>query len=202
VCVQRGVTVSAAHTDATFEQVRAAIARGLRQATHTFNAMRPFGHREPGTVGAVLTAPEVACELIADNIHVHPAAMQLLVQAKGPAGVILITDAVRVAGLPEGDYQLDTRTVSVRDGAVRLPDGALAGSTLTMDRALRNLLAATGRPLAELWPTTSRNAARAIGLSDTKGSLAAGMDADLVLLDSAQQVCATVVGGEVVYARP
>ncbi len=199
-CVQRGVTVSAAHTDATYEQVQAAVARGLRHATHTFNAMRPFGHREPGTVGAVLALPEVACELIADNIHVHPAAIKILVDAKGPAGVMLITDAVRVAGLPEGDHQLDNRRVTVRDGAVRLPDGALAGSTLTMDRALRNVLAATGRPLREVWPMTSRNAARAIGLADSKGSLEVGKDADLVLLDAEGQVRATIVAGEVVYA--
>jgi N-acetylglucosamine-6-phosphate deacetylase len=125
--------------------------------------------------------------------------MKILVETKGPGGVILITDAVRVAGLPEGDYTLDTRTVTVRDGAVRLPDGALAGSTLTMDRALRNLLAAIGRPLADLWPTTSRNAARAIGLESAKGNLAAGLDADLVLLTNEQHVCLTVVGGEVVY---
>jgi N-acetylglucosamine-6-phosphate deacetylase len=198
-CARRGVTVSAAHTDATFEQVQAAVARGLRQATHTFNAMRPFGHREPGTVGAVLAAPEVACELIADNIHVHPAAIKILVEVKGTAGVILITDAVRVAGLPEGEYQLDDRRVTVREGAVRLADGALAGSTLTMDRALRNVLAATGWPLREAWPMTSLNAARALGLSASKGSLEVGKDADLVLLDDAQRVCLTVAAGEVVY---
>lgn len=198
-CVRRGLTVSAAHTDATYEQMRAAVGRGLRQATHTFNAMRPLGHREPGTVGAALALPEIACELIADNIHVHPAAIKLLVEAKGLAGVILISDAVRVAGLPEGDYSLDDRVVTVRDGAVRLANGALAGSTLTLDRALRNLRAATGRPLAELWPAASLNAARAIGLSAAKGSLEAGKDADLVLLGGAGQVCLTVVGGEIVY---
>jgi N-acetylglucosamine-6-phosphate deacetylase len=164
--------------------------------------MRPLGHREPGTVGAALTLPEIACELIADNIHVHPAAIQLLVEAKGPAGVILITDAVRVAGLPEGDYRLDDRLVTVRDGAVRLDNGALAGSTLTLDRALRNLRAATGRPLAELWPAASLNAARAIGVSAAKGSLEAGKDADLVLLSAHGEVALTVVGGEVVFESP
>lgn len=199
LCVARGLTVSAAHTDATYAQMQAAVARGLRQTTHTYNAMRPLGHREPGTVGAALTLPELTCELIADNIHVHSAAMQLLLAAKGPAGVILITDAVRVAGLPEGDHQLDDRTVTVRDGAVRLPNGSLAGSTLTMDRALRNFRAAAGRPLSELWPTTSLNAARAIGVSASKGSLAVGKDADLVLLEADGGVRMTVAGGAVVY---
>lgn len=198
-CVRRGVTVSAAHTDASYEQVQAAVGRGLRQATHAFNAMRAFGHREPGAAGAVLALPEVRCELIADNIHVHPAAMKILVDVKGPAGVILITDAVRVAGLPEGAYQLDERTVTVRAGAVRLPDGTLAGSSLTMDRALRNLLAATGRPLREVWAMTSLNAARSIGLSASKGSIEVGKDADLVLLDREHQVGLTVVGGEVAF---
>src|SRR5690606_32383416 len=127
-------------------------------------------------------------------------AMQVLVSAKGPSGVILVTDAVRAAGLPEGDYALDERTITVRDGAVRLPDGTLAGSILTMDRALQNVLAATGRPLSELWPLTSLNAARAIGLASAKGSLEAGKDADLVLLEPGGQVALTVVGGEVVYA--
>jgi N-acetylglucosamine-6-phosphate deacetylase len=200
-CVRRGVAVSAAHTDASYEQMSAAVRRGLRQSTHTFNAMRPLGHREPGTAGAALTFPEVACELIADNVHVHPAVIKLLFDVKGPGGVLLITDAVRVAGLPEGDYRLDDRTVTVRDGAVRLANGSLAGSTLTMDRALRNARAATGRPLGELWPATSLNAARAIGLSAAKGSLEVGKDADLVLLDAEGQVALTVVGGEVVYQR-
>jgi N-acetylglucosamine-6-phosphate deacetylase len=122
------------------------------------------------------------------------------VEAKGASGVILITDAVRVAGLPEGDYQLDDRTVSVRDGAVRLPNGSLAGSTLTMERALRNLRAASGRPLRELWPASSLNAARAIGVSAAKGSLELGKDADLVLLDADGNVSLTVSAGEVVYA--
>jgi len=198
-CVRRGVTVSAAHTAATYDQMALAAARGLRQATHSFNAMTGLGHREPGTVGALLTLPQIHCELIADNIHVHPAAIKILVDVKGPERVILITDAIRGAGMPEGDYQIDTRTVHIRDGAVRLPDGQLAGSILTMERALHNVLRATGLPLRAAWPMTSLNAARAIGVSARKGSLEVGKDADLVLLDSSLAVRLTVAEGAIIY---
>ena len=198
-CVKRGVTVSAAHTTATYEQMQTAATRGVTQVTHTFNAMQGLGHREPGTVGAALTIPQISCELIADNIHVHPAVQKILVDVKTPAGIILITDAVRAAGLPEGEYMLDDRSVNIRDGAVRLGDGTLAGSILTMERALQNLCAATGRPLEELWVTSSLNAARAIGISSHKGSLEVGKDADLVLLDESFQVQLTMAQGEIVY---
>ncbi|HEY9528635.1 MAG TPA: N-acetylglucosamine-6-phosphate deacetylase [Anaerolineales bacterium] len=198
-CVQRGITVSAAHTAATYEQMRTAAQHGLTQSTHTFNAMTGLSHREPGTVGAALTIPQISCELIADNIHVHPAVQKILVDVKTPSGVILVSDAVRAAGLPEGEYRLDDRTVNIRDGAVRLSDGTLAGSVLTMERALQNLCAATGRSLSELWVTSSLNAARAIGISSRKGSLEVGKDADLVLLDDSFRVHLTVAQGEVVH---
>jgi N-acetylglucosamine-6-phosphate deacetylase len=161
--------------------------------------MQGLGHREPGTVGAALTIPQISCELIADNIHVHPAVQKILLDVKSPSGVILITDAIRAAGLPAGEYMLDDRAVNIQDGAVRLPDGTLAGSILTMERALQNLCAATGRPLEELWVTSSQNAARAIGISSHKGSLEAGKDADLVLLDDSFQVHLTVAQGEIIY---
>jgi N-acetylglucosamine-6-phosphate deacetylase len=199
-CVKRGITVSAAHTTASYEQMQRAVARGVSHVTHTFNAMQPLGHREPGTVGAALTLPQLSCELIADNVHVHPAAQKILVDSKTPAGVILITDSIRPAGLPPGDYMLDDRPVNNRTGAVRLPDGTLAGSILTMERALQNICASTGRQLAEMWPTSSLNAARAIGLSACKGSLEAGKDADLVLLDEAFKVHLTIAQGEIVFA--
>ena len=198
-CVKRGITVSAAHTAANYEQMQRAAAHGMTQATHTFNAMQGLGHREPGTVGAALTIPQIACELIADNIHVHPAVQKILLDVKTPSGVILITDAIRAAGLPEGEYMLDDRSVNIQDGAVRLQDGTLAGSILTMERALQNLCSATGRSLEELWVTSSLNAARAIGISSRKGSLEAGKDADLVLLDDSFQVHLAVAQGEIVY---
>jgi N-acetylglucosamine-6-phosphate deacetylase len=141
----------------------------------------------------------VRCELIADNVHVHPAAIKILAEVKGPLGLILITDAVRAAGLPEGEHQLDQRAVTVRAGAVRLRDGTLAGSVLTMERALANLLAATGWPLSVAWPASSLNAARTVGLAASKGSLEVGKDADMVLLAASGDVALTVVGGEVVY---
>ncbi len=198
-CVRRGVTVSIGHTAATYEQVRQAVSLGATHATHTYSAMTGLNHRQPGTVGGVLTSPEINCELIADNIHVHPAAMQILLACKGADRVILITDAVRAAGLPDGEYPIDNRTVTVKDGAVRLPDGTLAGSTLTMDAALRNFMQAVGQPLDAIWQTSSLNAARAIHVSDRKGSLEVGKDADLVLVDDQINVHLTVVEGRVVY---
>jgi N-acetylglucosamine-6-phosphate deacetylase len=199
-CARRGITTSAAHTTASYEAMQRAVMLGLRQVTHCFNAMVGLGHRELGTVGAAMSLPEINCELIADNLHVHPAVINILVQVKGPERVILVTDAVRGTGMPEGEYAIDDRMVTIHDGAVRLPDGTLAGSILTMERALANVAAATGRPLAELWPMSSRNAARAIG-AGSKGSLEVGMDADLVLLDADFEVAFTLVGGEIVYER-
>ena len=198
-CVRRGITVSAAHTAATYQQMMIAVEHGLRQATHTFNAMTGLGHREPGAVGAVMTSAHIRAELIADNIHVHPATMNVLVKVKGPDRVILVTDAIRGAGRPDGEYKVDQRTMTVHDGAARLPDGTLAGSVLTMDRALRNIMAATGLPLRDAWPMTSWNAARSIGVAQTKGSLEVGKDADLVLINSTLQLIMTVVEGDVVH---
>lgn len=200
-CVARHVTVAASHTGASYDQVLDAVNGGLRHVTHTYNAMTSFDHRAPGVVGAALTSKEVSCELIADNIHVHPAAMMLLVAARGIDAVVLISDATRACGLPEGDYLLDTRRVVQRDGAVRLPDGTLAGSVLTLDQAFRNLKAATGLSVLELWPAASRNAARVIGLDGVTGSIEIGRQADLVLLDASLEVVFTVVRGKLVYKR-
>jgi N-acetylglucosamine-6-phosphate deacetylase len=200
-CTRRGIRIAAGHTAATYAEMVTAVEHGVRQVTHCFNAMTGLSHREPGTVGAALSLPEIQCELIADNIHVHPAVQKILVSAKGPEGVILITDAVRGAGLPDGEYHLGDRTTTIRDGAVRLPDGTLAGSVLTMNLALRNVIQASGLPLADAWPMSSLNAARAIGVSASKGSLEAGKDADLVLLDEHFEVLLTMVAGQVVWQR-
>ncbi len=200
-CVRRGITVSAGHTAATYEQMKQAVALGVTHATHTYNAMAGLGHRDPGTVGAVLTMPEINCELIADNIHVHPAPMNILFAAKGPDHVVLITDAVRGAGLGDGEYKIDQRQVIVKDGAVRLPDGTLAGSTLTLNRGLYNLIQATGQPLTTVWKASSLNAARALHIADRKGSLEVGKDADFVLVDEHINVYLTAVEGQVVYRK-
>ncbi len=198
-CVKRGITVSVAHTAATYTHMQKAVSLGLTHSTHTYNAMMPLTHRDPGTVGAVMTMPQIRCELIADNIHVHPVAMNVLYRAKGVEGVILITDAVRVAGLPDGEYTLDDRPVVVSGGAVRLPDGTLAGSTLTMERALKNFIAATGESLDRLWPASSLNAAHAAHVADRKGSIEAGKDADLVLLNADLEVQLTMAEGRIIY---
>lgn len=198
-CVKRGITVSAAHTTANYAQMQKAAEHGITQLTHSFNAMEGLGHRELGTIGAAMSLSQISCELIADNIHVHPAAQKILVDVKTPAGVILVTDAIRAAGLPEGDHMLDERSVHIENGAVRLSNGTLAGSVLTMERALKNVCAATGRSLAEMWVTSSLNAARAIGISSRKGSLEVGKDADLVLLDESFRVQLTVVQGEILF---
>lgn len=200
-CAARGVVVSIGHTQATYEEMLAAVELGARQATHTFNAMTPLHHRKPGAAGAALTVDKIACEVIADTIHVHPAILNLIVRAKGTDGVIVVTDAVRGAGMPDGLYHLGELEVNVSNsaGMVTLRDGTLAGSILTMDRGLRNMLAATGLPLSQIWPMTSANAARQLGIADRKGALRVGYDADLVLLDNNCMVQLTIAQGEVVF---
>ncbi len=201
-CVQRGITVSAAHTAATYEDMQRAVGMGLSHSTHTFNAMTGLNHRSPGTVGAVLSMPEIACELIADTVHVHPAVMKILVAAKGISSTILITDAVRGAGLPVGShYEQDGRPIIVSENSVSLPDGTLAGSKLTMEVGVKNLRAALGQSLEKIWPAASLNAARAVGFDGRKGSLEPGKDADIVLVDEEVTVHMTIAEGIPVYSR-
>jgi N-acetylglucosamine-6-phosphate deacetylase len=179
---RRGLVVSMGHTDATYQQTRAAIQQGAKHAVHMFNAMRPFSHRETGVIGAVLTAPEVTAELIADGMHVHPAAMQLLLAAKGVDRVILVSDGTAATGMPDGNYRLGTFPVVVSGGVCRDPHGRLAGSTLTLDRALRNIVG-LGVAFEAALRMVTLNPARLLGMDSTLGVLAPGAQADLVLLD-------------------
>ena len=195
------VVVVVGHTNADYDVCQAAFAAGASQATHTYNAMTGLHHRRPGTLGAVLTNDTVDAQLIADNIHVHPAAMEILARCKGPQRTLLITDAMRAAGLPPGRYELGGQPVTVANHACRLEDGTLAGSVLTMERALANFMAANSWPLHKAWPATSRNAARALGMDDRLGEIKSGYWADLVLLDEELTVVATIVDGQVVYLR-
>lgn len=195
-----GVVVAAGHSDATYAQTLEAHRLGLTHVTHTFSAMRLFHHREPGLVGAALTINGPAgltAEIIADGIHSHPAAIDLLFRAKGVEGVCLITDSMAAAGCADGTYTLLGQEVVVKDGRARLPvDGRLAGSTLTMDAAVRKAAKFTGLGLdgaataAAAVPTAmaavaaAATPARVLGVSNRKGSIAAGMDADLALADA------------------
>ena len=182
-----GVVVAMGHTDATYEQARAAIARGVRHAVHVYNAMRPFSHRDSGVIGAVLTTTEVTAELIADGVHVEEPAMRLLLQAKGAGCVILVSDGISATGMPDGKYMLGNFEVTVADGVCRNSEGKLAGSTLTLDRALRNIVG-LGIPLGDAVRMLTANPAKLLGLEFKKGALRTGADADIVLLDEALQV--------------
>ena len=182
-----GLVVAMGHTDANYEQTRAAIARGVRHAVHVYNAMRPFTHRDPGVIGAVLTSPEVTAELIADGVHVEDGAMRLLLQAKGVERVILVSDGTAATGMPDGKYKLGPLEVTVSGGICRNAEGKLAGSTLTLDRALRNIVA-LGFSLPEAVRMLTQNTALLLGLEFKKGALRPGADADIVLLDSSLQI--------------
>lgn len=183
-----GIVPAIGHSGADYETSMAAIAAGAQAATHTFNAMGLFHQHRPAIMGAVLEA-DVYCEMICDGRHLHPASVRLLIKTKGLDRVVAITDSIMAAGLPDGKYHLGVNEVVVEDGDAKLAsDGTRAGSTLTQDAALRNLLAFTGRPMEELLPALTENPARLIGVFDRKGSIADGKDADLVVLDAENRV--------------
>jgi N-acetylglucosamine-6-phosphate deacetylase len=182
-----GLVVSVGHTDANYEQTRFAIAHGARSATHMYNAMRPFTHRDPGVIGAVLTSPEINAELIADGVHVEEGAIKLLLKAKGQERVILVSDGLSATGMPDGKYMLGGFEVTVTNGVCRNAAGILAGSTLTLDRALRNIVN-LGVPLADAVRMLTLNPASLLGIEFKKGSLRVGADADVLLLDQSLRV--------------
>jgi len=194
VARQRGVQIGMGHTDATFAQTRAAIAAGAHHAVHVYNAMRPFSHRETGVLGAVLTSTEVGAELIADGVHVDDAAIRILLAAKGAEKTVLVSDGTSATGMPDGNYMLGPCEVTVTGGVCRNVEGKLAGSTLTLDRALRHM-AGLGVPLADAVRMLTLNPARFLGLQKKKGVIAPGADADLVLLDAELRITNVFVGG-------
>ncbi|HAD05845.1 MAG TPA: N-acetylglucosamine-6-phosphate deacetylase [Anaerolineaceae bacterium] len=200
-CVSRGITVAAGHTSATYAQMQVAVQHGVSLLTHCFNAMSPLHHREPGVVGAGLSMPELRCELIADNVHVHPLVQRILYQLRGSEGIVLVSDSTRVTGLPDGQYILDNRPVQVKQGKVTLLDGTLAGSCLTLDIALLNFTEAAGIPLEKAILCASLYPARTIGIAHQKGSLEPGKDADLFLMDDDGNILFTMVEGKIVYTR-
>ncbi|NLF74459.1 MAG: N-acetylglucosamine-6-phosphate deacetylase [Chloroflexi bacterium] len=195
----RGVEFAIGHSGASYQQVVEAANWGMRQTTHAFNGMLGLHHREPGTLGGVLSDERIYCQIIVDGVHVHPAMVKLLVRAKGPGRTILITDAMRAAGLSDGEYDLGGQAVTVRDGVARIANGSLAGSTLTLDVALRNVIAFAGLSLAEALPMATSVPAEALNLAGHKGTLAVGADADIALLNPDLTVSATLVAGHVVY---
>lgn len=181
---ERGVIAAIGHTDATYEQTVEAIDAGATVATHLFNAMPPLAHRDPGPIAALLEDDRITVELINDGTHLHPAVLQLAYRHKGAGRVALITDAMDAAGFGDGEYQLGPLAVEVTDGVARLVEGgSIAGSTLTLDTAFRRAVTLDGIPVEDAVRSISANPARLLGVYDRVGSLEAGKDADLVVLD-------------------
>ena len=193
----KGVRVSVGHSNATAAETKAGIAAGASSATHTFNAMRALDHREPGILGTVLTTDSLYAELICDGIHVDPALVPLWWRAKGGTRAILVTDAMSAAGMPDGQYMLGGFAVQVADGRATA-DGVLAGSVLTLDRALRNFVAFTGVSVAEALPLVTRNPAAMTGFGELAGGLRVGERANFVALGADGALAASVIGGELV----
>ncbi len=198
--IANGVVPVIGHSDATFEQVQQAVKLGLNHATHTYNAMRGLQHREPGVVGAVMYFNQIYAELIADGVHVHPVAMEILLRVKSPDKVVLISDSAPLAGLPEGEYEWEHKPVHVRDGKCVLPDGTLAGAHELLDTGVRNLVNILGLPLEKALIPATRTAADSVGAKH-KGRLEPGCDADIVILDHDIRPFATFAGGRLVYQR-
>lgn len=191
---QQEVVVAVAHSDATYEEAKAAFSAGASHVTHCFNGMRPIHHRDPGLVVAAFEEGHVSLQAIVDGVHLHPAIVRLMHSIKGPEGMVLITDALQAMGMGDGVYTFGGHQVTVHEGTARLSDGTLASSTVTMNEALRHTVE-TGIPLTDAVRMASGSPARILGM-DRKGVIAEGYEADLVLLDSEYNVLWTMIGGE------
>lgn len=199
-CTKHGIVAAIGHTKATYGQAMEAIQRGANHITHIFNAMTPLHHRNPGVVGAAMDS-SAGCELIADNIHVHPSVQRILLKVKGIERIILVTDAMRACLMDEGEYDLGGQRVFVKDGEARLAAGNLAGSVLTLNKALKNFVENTGISLFEAVRTITENPAKVLRIYDRKGSICIGKDADLTIFDENFNIFGTYVKGKKVYER-
>jgi len=192
-----GVNCCLGHSAAAFEEAQAAVKAGAKIATHTYNAMSPLQHRSPGMVGAVLTLEDIYGEIICDLVHVHPAAINLAVKAKGPERIVLVTDSAAPAGLPDGEYMLGDIPITKKDGIARTPDGALASSSIGLIDCVRNMHEVVGTPLADAVTMATATAAQATGLYESIGSLEIGKSADIIAIDDDFKVRFVMVDGVV-----
>ncbi len=197
----KGIIVAMAHSNGTFEETKMAINHGATVATHLYNGMRSFTHREPGIIGAALTDDRVYCELIYDRIHLHDATVNMALKMKGIDKIILISDAMRAAGLEDGNYELGGQKVIVKNGAARLENGSLAGSTLNLRDAVYNMVHILNIPIHNAIRMASLIPAKAIGLDKYKGSIEIGKDADLLLMDKDINITASIIGGNIVWQK-
>lgn len=197
----QGVVTSIGHTLALYDDIEKAIDNGAAHVTHMFNAMRPFHHREAGIMVAALLRNELKVELIADSIHVDPIVMKLLHNIKGSGGIILVTDSIRATGMPDGDYHFMDQKIIVKNKKAYLENGTLAGSTLTMEQAVKNMVQKVGVPLTDAVRMASLNGAKVLNCDHRKGILAVGKDADLVLMNNDFEVQATIYEGAIMYQK-
>ena len=192
------IVLSIAHSNATYDECKLAIHTGVSNITHLFNAMTPLNHREMGVVGAALTT-DVYCEIICDNIHINPNLYQFILNNKGKDKVILITDSMRAGCMPDGKYDLGGQEVFVKNNVARLASGNLAGSVLTLNKAVYNFLKHTNLSINEAINLASLNPAKSINMDSTKGSLEVGKDADIALFDDEMNCYMSISHGEIVF---
>lgn len=198
---KRGVVLSIGHSMATYDEIEIAIDNGAAHVTHIFNAMKPFHHRDGGVILGALLRNELKIELIADKLHVHPAVMELLLKLKGASGIILITDSIRAGGMHEGEYEFADQKIYMKDEKAFLPDGTLAGSTLTLNRAIKNLVETANTKITDAVRMASLNGAKVLNIENKRGILAVGKDADMVVLNDDYEVVMTVMRGKIVYQK-
>jgi len=195
----KGVVLSIGHSMASYAEIEIAIDNGAAHVTHIFNAMQPFHHRNPGVILGSLLRNELKIELIADTLHVHPAVMELLLKLKGSNGIILVSDSIRAGGMHAGEYEFADQKVFMKESKAYLEDGTLAGSTLTLNKAVKNMVETANAKITEAVRMASLNGAKVINMDHQKGILAAGKDADIVVLDERYNVEMTILNGQIAF---